>query len=179
MRVVFVCSGNTCRSPLAVAAWQAISRDSQGRLQGIEVTSAGLAASPGANASRHSLMVAREWGVDLSNHCAQQFTAEHAESDLIIAMTGDHAQALRKYFDTREHQVRLLASYTPPNVTESDESKLDPLWDGPQRGDGFFTPLDTDILDPYGGSLEAYQACAAQIHRCVGQLARELSNRKS
>jgi protein-tyrosine phosphatase len=175
MRLVFVCSGNTCRSPLALAAWRLVARTMAGALDGIEATSAGLCASPGARAARHSQTVAREWGVDLSSHRASHFMPEHARSDLIITMTRDQAAVLRAHFDVGDDQIRLLGSYAPRRDRVAEAAQFAPLWGESTENSELAARLDVDILDPYGASLEAYQACGAQIKRCVHELARSLS----
>ncbi|RYG75254.1 hypothetical protein EON80_01225 [bacterium] len=182
MRLVFVCSGNTCRSPLALAAWQIVARDLAGQLEGssdallnIEATSAGLCPTLGAPAARHSQTVAREWGADLSKHRAGLFMPEHARSDLILTMTRDQAAIVRAHFDVGDHQIRLLGSYAPRRQRVAEAAQFAPLWGEPDEQAEFATHFDNDILDPYGASLEAYQACAVQIRRCVRELGRVLT----
>ena len=184
MQLVFVCSGNTCRSPLALAAWHLAAREIEARnieahemVTRIQATSAGLCATAGAPAARYSQVVAREWGVDLSQHRAGLFMPQHAKADLIITMTEDQAAVVRSHFNISEEQVRLLGSYAPRRQRVAEAAKFAPLW-GSELVDGV-SPLgeQIDILDPYGGSLEAYQACAAQIRRCTFELARVLAGK--
>lgn len=186
MQLVFVCSGNTCRSPLALAAWhlavQQIEERSdhpEGTLSHIKASSAGLCATAGAPAARYSQVVAREWGVDLSQHRAGLFMPQHAQAELIITMTQDQAAVVRSHFNVGEDQVRLLGSYAPKREKVAEAARFAPLW-GSDPISGFNAPAgeQLDILDPYGGSLEAYQACAAQIRRCTFELARFLAGRR-
>ncbi|PQV64997.1 Protein-tyrosine-phosphatase [Abditibacterium utsteinense] len=189
MQLVFVCSGNTCRSPLALCAWHLAVRElgaqsgqsSAARLlQRIKARSAGLCATIGAGAAPYSQEVARGWGEDLTPHRAQLFRPEHARFDLIITMTHDQSAVLRSHFEVGENQVRRLGSYAPRHQKLAEAARFAPLWN-----DDFFASLsaetgsEVDILDPYGGSLEAYEACASQIRRCVFELARTLSGSKS
>ncbi len=189
MQLVFVCSGNTCRSPLALCAWRLAVREIEARqgaqsaatrvLQRIEATSVGLCASPGAAAACYSQQVAREWGEDLSAHRAQLFRPQHAQADLIVTMTADQSAVVRAHFEIGAEQVRRLGSYAPRHEKMAEAARFAPLW-----GHDFAATLaaetgsEVDILDPYGGSLEAYEACAAQIRRCVFELARTLSGLK-
>ncbi|HEX8463881.1 MAG TPA: hypothetical protein VF627_04620 [Abditibacterium sp.] len=182
MQIVFVCSGNTCRSPLALTAWHLATRriaaEARGSvsLTGISATSAGLCASPGAGAARHTLEVAREWSTDLSEHRAQLFRPQHARADLIVTMTRDQADVLRSHFEVGEEQVQLLGSYVPRAVRRAEAARLAPLW-GSDAALTFLTHQtnEADILDPFGSSLEAYQECGAQIRRCVWELAHVLA----
>lgn len=186
MRLIFVCSGNSCRSPLALCAWHLAVREISARggskrgatfeLAQIEATSAGLCARDGAPAAPHAQSVAREWGEDLSGHRATLFQPEHARAALIVTMTSDQSQVVRAHFKVAPGQIRLLGDYAPVGARLAQTARLAPLWDGPldiysgATGEG-----KTDILDPFGGSLEAYEACATQIRRCVFELARVLS----
>ena len=153
MTIVFVCTGNTCRSPLAVAAWRALASED---VTDVEVLSAGLAAGGGRPASRHSQSIARGWGADLSSHRSRQLDDELvARADLICTMTGEGARALRSYFAAP--CVRVLGEF---RCRCEEDERLSALLDE----DG---TLLRDISDPYGGSLETYEACAAEIRRAI------------
>jgi len=83
-RVLFVCTGNTCRSALA----EGLARARLGPEAGVIFESAGLYALDGAPATPHSLVVATEEGVDLVAHRARQITAEMIErADRVYVMT--------------------------------------------------------------------------------------------
>src|SRR5512134_1480699 len=91
MRLLFVCTGNTCRSALAeaIARREAIERG----LSDVEVASAGTSAWDGAPASDGALLVALERGLDLSTHRAQQLTRELVQShDVVLAMGQHHVE---------------------------------------------------------------------------------------
>ena len=88
MKIVCVCTGNTCRSPMAAALLGRL-------LPGVEVTSAGLYAEDGAPASYHALLAMDELGVDISGHMARRFRPGMGEGALLLAMTRSQARALR------------------------------------------------------------------------------------
>ncbi len=91
MRILVVCSGNTCRSPLAEALLIARLRATPG-LDDIVVSSAGTSAWDGAPASEGAYLVALERGLDLSGHRARMLTANLVgDADLILTMTDAHA----------------------------------------------------------------------------------------
>jgi protein-tyrosine phosphatase len=162
MTIVFVCTGNTCRSPLAVAAWRAFAPP---ELAHVEVLSAGLAAQEGRGVARHSQTVARGWGVDLSSHRARQLEDDLvARADLICAMTGEGAFAVRSYFAAP--CVRVLGEF---RCQCEEDKRLSAL----MGEDG---TLGRDIIDPYGGSLETYEACGAEIRRAVCGLVNAVRN---
>jgi protein-tyrosine-phosphatase len=89
MHLLFVCTGNTCRSPLAEAIARRLIRDRA--IAEMTVGSAGISAWPGGPASDGALLVALEHGIDLSDQRARQLTAEIvAHADLILTMGPQH-----------------------------------------------------------------------------------------
>jgi protein-tyrosine-phosphatase len=150
MKILFICSGNTCRSPLALAAWRALQK--QGRVpQDIEAHSAGTSAANDAVAAQHSVVLAQAWGQDLSTHASQPLRGELLETaDYFFVMSYDQAFALREYFQIPKEKIRMLGEF--------DEF---------EQG---------EILDPFGGSREAYETCAAKIFRSVEGLAQALKS---
>ena len=172
-KILFVCSGNTCRSPLAVAAWQAFTPPGLSALQvrphqpppPLTVSSAGLSARDGAPASPYAVEAAMTWGVDLSTHCARLLRFDMArEADLICTMTQEQAATVRDRFAVEPAKVRLLGSFASETSDAIDEQVMPLL----QRS-GLVTDseADVEIFDPFGASAEAYQACAAQIRRAM------------
>ena len=92
LRMLFVCSGNTCRSPMAAAL---LNQKAAARGLPVTATSAGLAAFPGDCASENAVAVMQELGADLSAHRARpvsQYLLE--ESDLVVCMSESHRRAL-------------------------------------------------------------------------------------
>ena len=184
MQLIFVCSGNTCRSPLALAAWQVALRESEPEqravLERIAVSSAGLNARAGAPASDAAQRVAAHWEVDLSAHQARVW--QPAPADWIVAMTAEQVAHIRFALDTRlegevgHTRVRALGLFVPRSAGAAWPW---PLWD--RRGHktaGDDGGSEGDILDPYGGSPEAYEECADRILRGTRALARTLGERQ-
>lgn len=132
--LLFVCTGNTCRSPLAevIARRELASRG----ITHVRVGSAGTHAWPDAPASDGSMLVALEQGLDLSGHRARPLTPELVEeARLILTMSAshrDHAEAMGG-----GGRTALLGGYAS----------------GRARG----------IADPFGGDLEAYRQAFADI----------------
>lgn len=139
-QALIVCTGNTCRSPMAelllkkqLAEKLSCSVDEL-PTKGIQVSSAGIAAMPGGRPSAQSVDVMAQRGVDLNNHASQPIS-EHLvrNADLILTMTNGHRTALLNQWPDllgRTHVVRT---------------------------DG------ADVSDPIGHGLEVYQQCADQI----------------
>lgn len=96
MNLLFVCSGNTCRSPMAEVIALAQMRTAGGFGKSA-VTSAGLAAYPGDSANPASVRVCAEHGLDLSNHRSKSLTTDLIEaSDHIYTMTQSQALQLQR-----------------------------------------------------------------------------------
>lgn len=107
MKVLFVCAGNTCRSPLAAAIAH---REATDRGLDIEVQSAGTGAREDDPATAEARHVASEKGLDLSQHRARQLTDEHvAENDRVFVMERNHLGALGLN-DSRK--AKLVTAYT-------------------------------------------------------------------
>ncbi len=147
LRIAFVCTGNTCRSPMAeglardaIAERLEVARDASGIATfGFEVASVGVAASPGSPPAAHAVSVLEARGIDIR--------AQRSSPALPEAMRAfDHVYCL-----TSSHRAALL-SLLPPSGARRVEL-LDP--------DG------VDIADPIGGPESVYAACAEQIQAAV------------
>ena len=102
---MFICSGNTCRSPLAEGLFKKYLEEKN--ITDIEVDSAGLSVFPGDEVSINSALVAMNRGVNISFHRARRANLEHfAETDLFVCMTPAHANALLRY--CHESQLMIL-----------------------------------------------------------------------
>ena len=150
--MVLVCTGNTCRSPLAeVLLRQALAARG---IAGIEVSSAGTGAWEGAPASEGAYLVALEHGLDLSGHRARLLTAEViAASDLILTMA-------------RHHRARVLEL--------GAECQVHLLGDFAGR-----TGAEAEVADPFGADLEAYRQTRDELAALVTAVAARLAGERA
>lgn len=139
-RILFVCSGNTCRSPMAAA----VLRSSLPPGSGWIVESAGLSASPGQNASANAILALKEEGIDLSVHRSRRATRDILRrADIVIPMTRAHRAQATAMEPSVEAKSFLLMSFLPS------------------------PPKCLDLPDPIGGNIAAYRICRDIIAGCV------------
>ena len=146
--IVFVCSGNTCRSPLAQGiAGAALNAGSS---QEWTVSSAGTGTADGMPASEHSIEIARRQGIDISGHRSRMLNeAIVEEADLIVAMGAKHRAT----------------------VGMIDGDALDYTYVLTE----FCEDLDGDVPDPIGGDADLYERTYQMIERCVTAMAEKLA----
>ena len=112
-RLVFVCTGNTCRSPMAEALARPLLPD------GWEVLSAGLHAAVGHPPTPEAVQAVAECDADISGHRVRSMTDALAFSaTLLVGMTKDHAAELRMRFPFAAAKVRMLGDYGPASVRD-------------------------------------------------------------
>ncbi len=103
MKLLFVCYGNTCRSPMAAALASKFLKETE------EIHSAGTDAVDGAHPSREAVEVMREWGLDISNHRAKSVSLfDLDEFDMIVAMDRATAGVLIGAFGVNPEKIKRL-----------------------------------------------------------------------
>src|SRR5881409_2069496 len=139
-RILLVCTGNICRSPLAAALLERALGERAA--EGITVSSAGTGAWDGAPVSEGAYLVGLERGLDLSSHRARLLTRELVEeADLILTMARHHRARVDELGG--EGRVFVLGEY------------------GGREGD------EAEVSDPFGGDLEVYRDTVAELEALV------------
>jgi len=146
MRILFVCTGNTCRSPMAGAYFKSLCEKSA--RTDITVDTAGTFAGEGEPASTQSVSVMNDYGIDLSPHKSSRLTREKIDAaDLIIAMTSSH----------RQH----IGSMSPPALKKT-RTLLE------------FIQNNGNISDPFGGTEKIYSDCFSEMKEALDNLFLEI-----
>jgi protein-tyrosine-phosphatase len=144
LKILFICTGNTCRSPLVAALADHTLDDDE-----VSFVSAGLAALPNMPASTGTLTVAAEHGISLAEHRAQPLSqALLADMDWVIGMTRSQVAIFKSRFPDFRGRIGLLGE---PGVDLSQRT----------------TPDAMQIADPYGGPVQEYRAMAEQVGQLV------------
>ena len=145
-KILFVCTGNTCRSPMAAAIFNSFAEEKN---LDWRAESAGVAAVGDRPASQNAIQAVAEIGLDLNMHRTRFLPAvDLNEYTLFVGMNDEHAEILRS-IGIPADLVRVL--HRAPNV--------DDIYD-----------LRMDIVDPYGGDLNAYRKCRDDIVGAVKML---------
>ncbi len=143
VRVLLVCTGNVCRSPLAEGVLRKLLRDA-GSHHGVIVESAGTAAMEGAHASSHSVDVAAASGIDIRGHAARQLTRRLvSRASLILTMQPEHGEWIAARFPEAAAKTHVITLYEDPA--------------GDPEG----------VHDPIGLDIDAYRETFVQIEDCL------------
>lgn len=152
LNLLMVCSGNTCRSPMAEILMRALWNRSGGHLPGLHVWSRGTSALPGFPASHEAIEAMAARGLDLSKHLSAPVSEADLEAaDLVLTMTGGHKNALLGRYPAYAAKVRTLAEIS----------------EGAVQG---------DVEDPFGQDQSEYDRAAETIERGLRALVARLKD---
>jgi len=141
MKIMFICTGNICRSAMADVMLKKKVKDEN---KDIEVYSCGIFADQGDGSTREAIEVMKEYGIDLSKHRATHIRNSNIEEmDVILCATTAHKNNVINMYPELEDKVYTMKEYAG------------------------YDKNDLDIKDPWGYDINTYRRCAREIEECI------------
>ena len=155
--VLFVCTGNTCRSPMAEGILKKMLADRG--VRNVKVSSAGTHGLLHAPASLFAIQVARAYEVDLSRHHSRELTPDMLlTADLILAMSWEHIEHIKRMDEKAGGRTYLLKAFARPLPVSNEDQRKGVL----------------SIKDPIGGGLDDYERSFSEIAEEIERILPEL-----
>ncbi len=149
--VLFVCSGNSCRSPMAKGIFDKIVKDSKNNRVSITSLSAGTSAINGQLPTENAQKAVLKYEADIKHHLSAQLTKERIKlADLILAMEEKHKDFILELYPRAKEKTFIITNYIGKSTA--------------------------GIIDPLGHSIEIYQATADKLHRLLVKIYKKINN---
>ncbi|MBR1802719.1 MAG: low molecular weight protein arginine phosphatase [Clostridia bacterium] len=150
MKIMFICTGNICRSAMAEAMMKKMAKDNQ---KNIEVYSCGISADDGDIPTQHAIDTMEQYGIDLKKHRATHIRYSNIEEmDLILCATTSHKMSVLRLYPQLEGKVFTIKEY----AGLKDEVN------------------GIDIKDPWGYDFKTYQECAKEIEESLKRIVEKI-----
>ena len=158
MKIMFICTGNICRS--AMAEWLLKQKLKDKKIENIEVYSSGIYAQDGELSTWEARRVMMdEYSIDMSKHRATNIVnSKIKEMDLILCATSRHKRDVLRIYPELEGKVFTMKEYVGYDREYHDK---------------------IDIKDPWGYDIETYRSCVAEIDECLELLLKKIDNNKN
>ena len=165
-RILFVCTGNTCRSPMAMGLFNRFISLESVNFE-YEAVSAGTFACKGSPPSTNAILAVQDlWGIDISKHRSQALNQTEVEAAcLVLTMELRHKHSILSRFPDTSQKVFTLKEYAYDTDTDIGRSS------GSHSSN---TSYSLDIADPYDSSLQDYKQCTQEIAKAVEKLIEKL-----
>lgn len=151
MKIMFICTGNICRSAMAHHLFE--KKISDKNIKNIEVYSSGIYAENNDVSTYEAKEVMKEYNVDLSIHRATNIRSSNIkEMDLILCMTENHKKELIYIYPELKEKIYTLKEY----VRETEDG--------------------IDIKDPWGYEITTYRKCAVDIDKYLEKILQMVSH---
>ena len=155
MNIMFVCTGNICRS--AMAHWLLKKKIEEEDIKNVEVYSCGTIAINGDTSTQEAIEVMKQYGVDLKKHKAtNMMKAPLAEMDLILCMTTSHKYQILQVYPELKSKTFTLKEYVEYNKSQFN---------------------NINIKDPWGYGINVYEECAKEIDECLNLLINKIRSK--
>jgi len=146
--ILFVCTGNTCRSAMAEGLFKKMLSERKEDIRGFNIISVGISALPGMRATPEAIKVMTEQGIDISRHIAIQVQEDLIKkADLILVMSNTHKDYIKTKFTFAKSKIYLLKEFAQIGEFKSIQK----------------TDENYEIVDPLGRPIEFYRIVARQL----------------
>jgi len=151
MKVLFVCTGNSCRSPMAAALFK---KAAQEKRLNVDVESCGITAFSGMSASKGAIDVLRHVGIDIFGHKSKPLNKELVNwADLILVMERGHKNSILRDWPQAQNKVFLLTEFAKSG--------------------------EKDIIDPIGKPFEVYEELLMDLKFYLDKIIDRIENENS
>lgn len=147
MKIMFICTGNICRSAMAEAFMKCFVEKDKELKGNIEVYSCGIFAEENDVPTLNAIEAMKEYGIDLKHHKATNIRNSNIrQMDLILCATRAHKQTVQQLYPERKGRV-----YTIKEYAKGEKKNL-------------------DVNDPWGYDIETYRFCASELESCIKRI---------